>query len=823
MEAAKPPPKRVLVLGAGWAGLSAARALLDGAPPGAVEVTVIEATDQVGGRARAAVLPGSGLVELGATWFHGTKGNPVYDFAASKGVVPPPPPAPTTTRQQTAAGGGGGEGGGPAAPAVAALVAARADRWGVELVRPGAAAPLAGAERAAAVAAMSEYGEALEDLGSDEEGEDPGPGGSGGAAPPRTFGDALRARFDKAVARQAGPEAAAAFAEGWACRERLQRAYDGFHASDDAAAAFAQEYCDLEGENVPVPGGYQHLAELLAEGLPIRLGCPVSRVDWRGPSPAVVLESGEALAADAVVVTFSLGVLKAAVAASDAAASDGAASDGAAAASDGAAAAASDGAAAAAASDAAAPGGAAAGAGDAPPAEPSLVFDPPLPPSKADPIRKLRIGLVNKVFFELDGEGPEQESPAAGSNPSGSAPAPGAGGKAEGAHEAFTPQPPPLAYSSRPHPAAVSTASGGAGGGGGGGGGAAEEGLIGPRRRLQPGGLAAMTTPAEGSGGADGEPGATAAGAGAAAAAAGPVLTSYCFLWPSRRELWGVGGTTAAAAAGGGGADGGLLPLRAGWPADLPAWDPVFAGPPAPGVPAGCEWVYGLHSWRYSDGPEWIKPPAAAAADGLQPAAASAADEEEEEEEKEAGSALSAAARAAPGGFRPRAPFWRRAWSRPAPGRRGRAAVLWVTGRAALAAESMSAAELAAGAAALLGAFPAVPRPAGAPGAPALRAHRSGWCQDRFFLGSYSYPGPDADGGAVDALAAPLACGGAAGGAGGAGGGGAAGGLLCFAGEATCRAHQGTVHGAFLSGRREAARLLRAWGLGEGPMRLGPK
>jgi hypothetical protein len=37
---------------------------------------------------------------------------------------------------------------------------------------------------------------------------------------------------------------------------------------------------------------------------------------------------------------------------------------------------------------------------------------------------------------------------------------------------------------------------------------------------------------------------------------------------------------------------------------------------------------------------------------------------------------------------------------------------------------------------------------------------------------------------------------------------------VCFAGEATCAAHMGTAHGAFMSGEREAARLLAAWGLG---------
>jgi protoporphyrinogen oxidase len=56
-------PKKVVIVGAGFAGLTAARTLLDRAPPGSVSVTILEATDRVGGRARTCVvrivIPGS--------------------------------------------------------------------------------------------------------------------------------------------------------------------------------------------------------------------------------------------------------------------------------------------------------------------------------------------------------------------------------------------------------------------------------------------------------------------------------------------------------------------------------------------------------------------------------------------------------------------------------------------------------------------------------------------------------------------------------------------------------------------------------------------
>ena len=57
----------VLVLGAGMAGLAAARALAERG----VRVTVLEAKDRVGGRVSSRVAEGGGVVELGAEFVHG--------------------------------------------------------------------------------------------------------------------------------------------------------------------------------------------------------------------------------------------------------------------------------------------------------------------------------------------------------------------------------------------------------------------------------------------------------------------------------------------------------------------------------------------------------------------------------------------------------------------------------------------------------------------------------------------------------------------------------------------------------------------------------
>lgn len=68
----EPPPShhhacRVLVIGAGISGLSAARHLQKN---GITDVTILEATDKAGGRIHTEKF-GNGLVELGAQWIHG--------------------------------------------------------------------------------------------------------------------------------------------------------------------------------------------------------------------------------------------------------------------------------------------------------------------------------------------------------------------------------------------------------------------------------------------------------------------------------------------------------------------------------------------------------------------------------------------------------------------------------------------------------------------------------------------------------------------------------------------------------------------------------
>ncbi|XP_060042874.1 spermine oxidase isoform X2 [Erinaceus europaeus] len=74
---------RVVVIGAGLAGLAAAKALLE---QGFTDVTVLEASSRIGGRVESVKL-GHATFELGATWIHGSHGNPIYHLAETNGLL----------------------------------------------------------------------------------------------------------------------------------------------------------------------------------------------------------------------------------------------------------------------------------------------------------------------------------------------------------------------------------------------------------------------------------------------------------------------------------------------------------------------------------------------------------------------------------------------------------------------------------------------------------------------------------------------------------------------------------------------------------------
>src|SRR5512146_2971986 len=71
------PKKRIVVIGAGLAGLAAAREL----QAQGHDVVVVEARDRVGGRVWTSTQWADAPLDFGASWIHGTQGNPITELA----------------------------------------------------------------------------------------------------------------------------------------------------------------------------------------------------------------------------------------------------------------------------------------------------------------------------------------------------------------------------------------------------------------------------------------------------------------------------------------------------------------------------------------------------------------------------------------------------------------------------------------------------------------------------------------------------------------------------------------------------------------------
>ena len=102
-------------------------------------------------------------------------------------------------------------------------------------------------------------------------------------------------------------------------REHIERSITGADSLHHLSLAANEEYWEYPGEHLTIPNGYASVVDSLAAELPggtIQFNKKVKRIDWFNPyNPSHVVlvhcEDGSLVEADHVIITVSLGVLKA--------------------------------------------------------------------------------------------------------------------------------------------------------------------------------------------------------------------------------------------------------------------------------------------------------------------------------------------------------------------------------------------------------------------------------------------------------------------------------------------------------------------------------
>lgn len=238
----------VLVLGAGIAGLAAARKLTDKG----LSVIVLEARNRIGGRLWTDSSLGPPL-DLGASWIHGVNGNPIAKLAKDFGIKTVP------TDGENA----------------------------VEFTADGSELPNGEWEEMEAL-----FEDIYEEVAEMQDSTDEDM--------------SLQAAFDQVVASRGLSDEDLHRLNYYV---HIVTALEYGADAKDLSLWWWDQDAELGGEEVIFPGGYNQISDRLAEGLDIRLGEIVKVVRYGSEGVEVETSQGNYVA-DQAVVTFPLGVLK---------------------------------------------------------------------------------------------------------------------------------------------------------------------------------------------------------------------------------------------------------------------------------------------------------------------------------------------------------------------------------------------------------------------------------------------------------------------------------------------------------------------------------
>ncbi|MDL5055830.1 FAD-dependent oxidoreductase [Oscillatoria laete-virens NRMC-F 0139] len=243
------PKKRLVVIGAGLAGLAAARELHGQG----YEVVVIEARERIGGRVWTSTQWADMPLDLGATWIHGVRGNPLTDLADE---------------------------------IQARRLVTRYDR---SIAYDASGQPLSAAAEARMEDLRGQVFRALEE------------------AQERDTDTSIRQAIEPLMQQFDESSQAYRFIN-YILNSQIEHEYSG-----SVARLSAQWYDSdngFEGDEVLFAQGFRAIADFLARELHIELGQVVQAIHW-DRSPVRVMTQKSEFAADGVVVTLPLGVLQA--------------------------------------------------------------------------------------------------------------------------------------------------------------------------------------------------------------------------------------------------------------------------------------------------------------------------------------------------------------------------------------------------------------------------------------------------------------------------------------------------------------------------------